>query len=54
LGQATAWYLVVAEKKTASDEKIALTYGVAIAVAGAWIGAGVFFGLRHSGQNKQE
>ena len=54
LAQANPIDYQIQQQRVASEERIATTYGIAIAIAGACIGAGVFFGLRHSGRNRKE
>ena len=54
LAQANTIDHQIQQERAASEERIATTYGIAIVIAGACIGAGIFFGLRHSGKNRKE
>lgn len=44
--------IVIARERQATDAQVARMYATAIAIAGACIGLGIYFGLRH--QKKQE
>jgi hypothetical protein len=50
--QATAYDYALEQQRGPKEREIAKTYAVAIAVAGACIGAGLYFGLRHSKKDK--
>ena len=51
--QATAWDLELERQRGPREKEIAMTYAMAIAAAGACIGAGLYFGLRHSSKDKK-
>ncbi len=48
LAQSNPNDVYIAKQKAESDERIAKTYGVAIAIAGACIGGGIYLGIRNS------
>ena len=50
--QATVFDYELEKQRGPKEREIAMTYAVAIAVAGACIGAGLYFGLRHSKKDK--
>ncbi len=53
LAEGNGFDLLIAREKAEHDRTIARTYAVAIAVAGACIGAGIFFGLRQSRRDER-
>jgi len=54
LAQANTIDYQIQKERTASEERVATNYAIAIAIAGACIGAGIFFGLRQSRGSRNE
>jgi len=52
--QADAWSYNAAKVRAKSAERIAWVYGGAIVIAGAAIGAGIFFGLRSKHSKRRD
>jgi len=52
LGQANSLDLMIQKERATVEERISTHYAIAIAIAGASIGAGIYFGLRQSRGSK--
>ncbi|MSU24157.1 MAG: hypothetical protein EXS32_10090 [Opitutus sp.] len=51
--QATAYDYILEQQRAPKEKEIAMTYAVAIVVAGALIGLGVYCGIRRSKKDKE-